>query len=127
VSYPVACPLASSATVQNTRKDAGSRPVPPTKDLRSSSHLSARQLASIRERLSGRDLDILEVVARFRAMGGQQLQRLFWESAGINRHGEANERFVHRRSSESRWPRAMRWCPARAQRSVGQGCMQASY
>jgi hypothetical protein len=31
------------------------------------------------------------------------------------------------RCSESRWPRAMRWRSVRAQRSVGQGCMQASY
>ena len=36
-----------------------------------------------------------------------------------------NERVLHRRPSESRWPRAMRWRPARAQRSVGQGCAQA--
>jgi hypothetical protein len=43
------------------------------------------------------------------------------ESAGRNRHGDADERAVHRRSSDSRWPRAMRWRPARAQRSVGQG------
>src|SRR6516225_4041214 len=31
---------------------------------------------------------------------------------------EGNERVLHRRSSESRWPRVMRWRPARAQRSV---------
>jgi hypothetical protein len=29
--------------------------------------------------------------------------------AGINRHGEGDERALHRRSSESRWPRVMRW------------------
>lgn len=29
------------------------------------------------------------------------------------------------RSSDPRWPRAMRWRPARAQRSVGQGYVQA--
>jgi RNA-directed DNA polymerase len=44
-----------------------------------------------------------------------------------NRHGEGNERFLHRRASDPRWPRAMRWRPARAQRSVGQGCTQAGY
>ena len=36
-------------------------------------------------------------------------------------------RALHRRSSDPRWPRAMRWRPARAQRSVGQGYAQASY
>jgi RNA-directed DNA polymerase len=34
---------------------------------------------------------------------------------------EGNERVLHRRSSESRWPRVMRWRPARAQRSVHRG------
>jgi hypothetical protein len=49
------------------------------------------------------------------------------ESAGINRHGDGDGRALHRRSSDPRWPRAMRWRPARAQRSVGQGYAQASY
>jgi len=34
---------------------------------------------------------------------------------------EGNERVLHRRSSESRWPRVMRWRPVRAQRSVDRG------
>ena len=34
---------------------------------------------------------------------------------------EGNERVLRRRSSESRWPRVMRWRPARAQRSVHRG------
>jgi len=34
---------------------------------------------------------------------------------------EGNERVLHRRRSESRWPRVMRWRPARAQRSVDRG------
>ena len=34
---------------------------------------------------------------------------------------EGNERVLHRRFSESRWPRVMRWRPARAQRSVHRG------
>ena len=39
---------------------------------------------------------------------------------------EGNERVLHRRSSESRWPRVMRWRPARAQRSVHRGaCRRA--
>jgi hypothetical protein len=44
------------------------------------------------------------------------------ESAGINRHGEGDENALHRRLSESRWPRVMRWCSVRAQRSVDRGC-----
>ena len=34
---------------------------------------------------------------------------------------EGNERVLHRRPSGSRWPRVMRWRPARAQRSVHRG------
>jgi hypothetical protein len=34
---------------------------------------------------------------------------------------EGNERVLHRRSSQSRWPRVMRWRPVRAQRSVDRG------
>ena len=34
---------------------------------------------------------------------------------------EGNERVLHRRSSESWWPRVMRWRPVRAQRSVDRG------
>jgi hypothetical protein len=36
------------------------------------------------------------------------------ESVGINRHGEGDERALHRRSSEPRWPRVMRRLLARA-------------
>ena len=43
------------------------------------------------------------------------------ESAGINRHGEGDGNALHRRPSESRWPRVMRWRPVRAQRSVDRG------
>src|ERR1035437_5572994 len=43
------------------------------------------------------------------------------ESVGINRHGAGDERALQRRSSQSRWPRVMRWRPARAQRSVDRG------
>ena len=38
-----------------------------------------------------------------------------------NRHEEGDERALRRRPSESRWPRVMRWRPARAQRSVDRG------
>jgi hypothetical protein len=44
----------------------------------------------------------------------------FWK-APDNRHEERNERVRHRRRSESRWPRVMRWRPVRAQRSVDRG------
>ena len=43
------------------------------------------------------------------------------ESAGINRHGEGDENALHRRSSDPRWPRVMRWRSVRAQRSVDRG------
>jgi hypothetical protein len=43
------------------------------------------------------------------------------ESVGINRYGAGDERALQRRSSQSRWPRVMRWRPARAQRSVDRG------
>src|ERR1019366_4625479 len=49
------------------------------------------------------------------------------ESAGINRHGEGDERVLHRRSSDPRWPRVMRWRPARAQRSAGRGTRRRGY
>ena len=50
-----------------------------------------------------------------------------FRKAPDNRHEEGNERVLHRSASDTRWPRAMRWRPARAQRSVGQGCTQAGY
>ncbi len=78
MTYPLGYPLASSRTGENARNGGGSRPTCPTKDLRSSSHFSARQLAAIGERLSARDREVLETVGRFRAMSGEQLQRLFW-------------------------------------------------
>src|SRR5215216_4049605 len=33
---------------------------------------------------------------------------LLYGGAGINRHGEGDERALHRRSSDPRWPRVMR-------------------
>ena len=45
-----------------------------------------------------------------------------WGPAGEIPAGyPANGRVLHRRPSESRWPRVMRWRPARAQRSVHRG------
>ena len=60
------------------------------------------------------------------AGGGRGAERDL-RQAPDNRHEEGNERFLHRSASDTRWPRAMRWRPARAQRSVGQGCTQAGY
>jgi len=45
----------------------------------------------------------------------------FEESAGITRHGVGDENALHRRSSDPRWSRVMRWRSARAQRSVDRG------
>jgi hypothetical protein len=39
----------------------------------------------------------------------------------MTRHGAGDENAPHRRRSESRWPRVMRWRSARAQRSVDRG------
>ncbi len=41
------------------------------------------------------------------------------ESAGMNRHGEGDERARHRRSSDPRWPQVMRRRPRGRRRSVG--------
>jgi hypothetical protein len=95
VTYPLGYPLASSRTRENARNGGDSQSICPTKDLRSSSHLSARKLAVIGDRLSPRDHEVLETVGRFRAMSGEQLQRLFWPQgspqtrARLARHGLA--------------------------------------
>lgn len=93
MTYPLGYPLASSAKCENAPNGGDSGPSSPTKDLRSSSRLSPRKLASIRERLSARDLAILAAVARFRVLSGEQLQRLYWPEgspetrARLARHG----------------------------------------
>jgi hypothetical protein len=95
MTYPLGYPLASSGTRENARNGGSFAPSSPTKDLRSSSRFSARQLASVRDRLSARDREVLETVGRFRAMSGAQLQRLFWPEgspqtrARLARHGLA--------------------------------------
>jgi hypothetical protein len=54
-----------------------------------------RKVAALRGRLSCRDLEVLETVARFRVMTGEQLQRLFWVEGSpetrrrLARHGVA--------------------------------------
>jgi hypothetical protein len=93
VTYPLGYPLASSGTPNYARIDGGSGVLKPTKDLRSSPRLSAPKLASIVQRLSVRDREVLETVRRFRVMSGEQLQRLFWAEgspqtkARLARHG----------------------------------------
>ena len=47
------------------------------------------------------------------------------ESAGINRPGEGDENALRRRSSEPRWPRAVRRPSARAAAKRRQGYTQA--
>jgi protein involved in plasmid replication-relaxation len=95
VSYPPGYPLVSSRNPGTARTGGGSHRSSPTKDLRSYSRLSARQLAAIEARLSARDREILKAVGRFRAMSGEQLQRLFWPEgspqtrARLARHGLA--------------------------------------
>ncbi len=95
MTYPLDYPLASSGTREGARNDGGLACPSPTKDLRSSSRFSARELARTRERLSPRDREVLETVGRFRTMSGQQLQRLFWTEgsqqtrARLARHGLA--------------------------------------
>jgi len=95
MTYPIGYPLASSGTRESARNSGGFLAVSPTQDLRSSSRLSVRKLADIRRRLSARDLAILALVARFRVLSGEQLQRLFWPNGTpqtrtrLARHGLA--------------------------------------
>jgi hypothetical protein len=75
---PVAGPLATSATLQNTPNGAGRAPLTPTKDKRSGTRLSARQIAAIEACLTDRDRMALQTVARFGVMSGGQLRELLW-------------------------------------------------
>jgi hypothetical protein len=52
---------------------------------------------------------------------------LLYGSAGINRHGEGDERALHRRSSDPRWPRVMRRRSRGRRRSVGRGTCGLGY
>jgi hypothetical protein len=47
--------------------------------------------------------------------------------AGINRHGEGVEGALHRRSSDPRWPRVMRWRSRGRRRSVDRGTRRLGY
>jgi hypothetical protein len=49
---------------------------------------------------------------------GSLVEGVVVESAGINRHEGGDGNALHRRTSDPRWPRVMRWRPARAQRAA---------
>ena len=80
----------------------------------------------ISEALSLQESDLDRPAVRYSSVAGRVASdaRSGWtagESAGINRHGEGDENALHRRRSELRWPRVMRWRSVRAQRSVDRG------
>jgi hypothetical protein len=52
---------------------------------------------------------------------------LLYGGAGINRHGEGDERALHRRSSDPRWPRVMRRRSRGRRRSVDRGTCGLGY
>jgi hypothetical protein len=93
---PVADPLATSPTIQNTPTGAGSRAATPTKDLRPRRRLSPRQLAVIEGQLSQRDHEALAAVSRFRVMSGRQLQELLWGEVSPSARGRVARRGLAR-------------------------------
>jgi hypothetical protein len=60
--------------------------------------------------------DLCAIEASYRADGwgrpahdpAMMVALLLYGGAGINRHGEGDERALHRRGSDPRWPRVMR-------------------
>jgi hypothetical protein len=64
-------------------------------------------------------MDLAAFYADYRADGhgrpahdpAMMVALLMYGGAGINRHGEGDGRALHRRSSDPRWPRAVRRCP----------------
>ena len=52
---------------------------------------------------------------------GARSQETAHSCAGISRHEEGDESSLHRRSSDLRWPRVMRWRLRGCRRSVGRG------
>ena len=52
---------------------------------------------------------------------------VLYGGAGINRHGEGDERALHRRSSDPRWPRVMRRRSRGRRRSVDRGTCGLGY
>jgi len=52
---------------------------------------------------------------------------LMYGGAGINRHGDGDGRALHRRASDPRWPRVMRWRSRGRRRSVDRGTCGLGY
>ena len=76
----------------------------------------ARRLTKTAEEVAATDGEVgtgsrgSERLDRVRRMQGERAVRpVLVVCAGINRHGEGDERALHRRSSDPRWPRVMRW------------------
>src|SRR5258708_10044265 len=75
------------------------------------------------------ELDLSAFYGAYRADGhgrpayepSMMVALLLYGGAGINRHGEGDVRALHRRSSDPRWPRVMRWRSRGRRRSVGRG------
>jgi hypothetical protein len=93
---PLAGPLATSQTAQNTPNGADSPSLTPTKDKRPRGRLSARQLTAIAARLTDRDRQALETVSRFRVMSGAQLQALLWAEISPSARGRVARRGLAR-------------------------------
>lgn len=99
MSCPAGRPAASRNSGEKPHTDAVSPGVPPTKDLGSSLHISARRLAEIQARLDALDLEILETVARFRVMSSRQLRALFFTDGSSQAMARAANRRLARLSN----------------------------
>ena len=81
------------------------------------------------------ELDLSAFYAEYRADGhgrpayepSMMVALLLYGGAGINRHGEGDERALHRRSSDPRWPRVMRRRSRGRRRSVDRGTCGLGY
>ena len=73
-------------------------------------------------RRNGNDCELVTSAVRVSLAHPAEAPRLVEkESAGMNRHGVGDGNALHRRGSDPRWPRVMRWRSVRAQRSVDRG------
>src|SRR5215216_1674992 len=83
---------------------------PDVRDWLPENHLASFVIDAVGEM----DLDVsMRPIGRTAAAGRRMTRRmmvalLLYGGAGINRHGEGDERALHRRSSDPRWPRVMR-------------------
>jgi hypothetical protein len=81
------------------------------------------------------EMDLSAFYAAYRADGhgraayepALMVALLLYGGAGINRHGEGDERALHRRSSDPRWPRVMRRRSRGRRRSVDRGTCGLGY